>query len=552
MRTILAAAALVLLAIQGVAAFDPSSYFATLSHRSTWADAEKYCSSKKLALCSEEQVCPSGKVVGGTARARGLHWAPIGGSGMNEWVGVGSDNLCQRQSHPVWNDQRKPFKGFVACCAHTGIVPAVLSKWEGFVVKGSSKAIYIIENGFRRRIPDPATFEALGFLWSRVKTIPNPELEAIPLGEALTHLAGGKNSQVYVHPVLKYTHEAGHPWDQYEGYLIKGKGPQIYMMELFEKRVIPDPTTFEAMGFEWGLVKVLPDDLIAQIPTSNPFRKVEGARNSAPYSHPIFNYVHFGRKPGPKLISTTAFTRSLVRRLLEREPTEAELTQIDTAVRKQVPTARIIQRIVTSPEFLSKFHYGPVVDALFNQIFERKADAASRQVAVQLLANAGPTASIRNFAATSLLHSPEYAQRFLAGKGEGAIRNGVAFLFRHILDRKPDSKEWLALQKIAIKQGWAVVIQSLVDSAEYRAKTQEYGLPGKQHDHVYDSIIKRLYRKLLNREADDAGVNGWKQVLNKLGFTAVVDGFLNSREYEELNGAKAFYDEVDQPIEPAL
>jgi len=50
MRTILAAAALVLLAIQGVAAFDPSSYFATLSHRSTWADAEKYCSSKKTSF----------------------------------------------------------------------------------------------------------------------------------------------------------------------------------------------------------------------------------------------------------------------------------------------------------------------------------------------------------------------------------------------------------------------------------------------------------------------------------------------------------------------
>lgn len=56
---------------------------------------------------------------------------------------------------------------------------------EGDLVKGSDPAIYLIERGQRRHIPDPQTFDRMGFNWGSVRTLGDSRLNAIPEGPPL-------------------------------------------------------------------------------------------------------------------------------------------------------------------------------------------------------------------------------------------------------------------------------------------------------------------------------------------------------------------------------
>lgn len=56
------------------------------------------------------------------------------------------------------------------------------------VIRGSSGAIFVIEAGRRRHVPDPATFAALG-LQKELRDVPDASLNAIPLGSPLPRQA---------------------------------------------------------------------------------------------------------------------------------------------------------------------------------------------------------------------------------------------------------------------------------------------------------------------------------------------------------------------------
>ncbi|MCD8489321.1 MAG: S8 family serine peptidase, partial [Desertifilum sp.] len=61
-----------------------------------------------------------------------------------------------------------------------------LPSWRnGALVKGSGDAVYYMENGYRRHIPDGETFTARGFSWVDVQNISDGDLNAIPLGAPL-------------------------------------------------------------------------------------------------------------------------------------------------------------------------------------------------------------------------------------------------------------------------------------------------------------------------------------------------------------------------------
>jgi hypothetical protein len=53
------------------------------------------------------------------------------------------------------------------------------------IMSPTSPAIYLIEGGQRRWIPDPTTFEAMGFRWENVQTLPDVAVNQIPLGPPL-------------------------------------------------------------------------------------------------------------------------------------------------------------------------------------------------------------------------------------------------------------------------------------------------------------------------------------------------------------------------------
>jgi hypothetical protein len=55
----------------------------------------------------------------------------------------------------------------------------------GPVVKGSGPAVYLLENGYRRPVPDPQTFEALGLRADSIRVISDQDLQLIPEASAI-------------------------------------------------------------------------------------------------------------------------------------------------------------------------------------------------------------------------------------------------------------------------------------------------------------------------------------------------------------------------------
>ena len=110
------------------------------------------------------------------------------------------------------------------------------------LVKGSSKAVYLIDQGKKYLIPNPSTFNHWGFHWSEIRTLSDSFLSSIPSAPTLTRLA-------------------------------KGSSKAVYFLENGKKRLIPNPSTFRRLGFQWSSVRTLSDSLISSIPTGSVKRK---------------------------------------------------------------------------------------------------------------------------------------------------------------------------------------------------------------------------------------------------------------------------------------
>ncbi len=53
---------------------------------------------------------------------------------------------------------------------------------DGTLVKGSSAAVYVMENGVRRPFPSAERFEALGYSWDEIMTVSDIQLKGVPAG----------------------------------------------------------------------------------------------------------------------------------------------------------------------------------------------------------------------------------------------------------------------------------------------------------------------------------------------------------------------------------
>jgi Ca2+-binding EF-hand superfamily protein len=75
--------------------------------------------------------------------------------------------------------------------------------------------------------------------------------------------------------------------------------------------------------------------------------------------------------------------------------------------------------------------------------------------------------------------SPEHMRRFFnAGEGATANRNAVATLYRHILARQPDAAGLQAMTDVSNSRGRDAVIDRIVDSPEYTQNFGDWGVPG--------------------------------------------------------------------------
>jgi hypothetical protein len=62
---------------------------------------------------------------------------------------------------------------------------------------------------------------------------------------------------------------------QEEGSLVKGNGPEVYLIEKGARRHIMNEETFRAMGFRWESVRMLPDSQVGRIPLGAPLTLVD-------------------------------------------------------------------------------------------------------------------------------------------------------------------------------------------------------------------------------------------------------------------------------------
>ena len=111
---------------------------------------------------------------------------------------------------------------------------------DGTLLKASGPEIDRMEGSQRRWIPDPPTFNCMGLNWGAVKTISDSEWSQIPKGAPYPSRA--------------------------DGTLLQGSGPQVYVMTTCQRHWIPDPDTFNALGYNWSAIQRVADTDLTAIP----------------------------------------------------------------------------------------------------------------------------------------------------------------------------------------------------------------------------------------------------------------------------------------------
>lgn len=104
--------------------------------------------------------------------------------------------------------------------------------------------VFYIRQGKKEPIPNWNVFTRQGWEIGQVKNISQQELDNIPTG-----------------PIFLGNHEV---------VALPGPGGTTYEIENGQKRPIPDPETFAALGYSWSELVRLPPDQMASIPDGPP------------------------------------------------------------------------------------------------------------------------------------------------------------------------------------------------------------------------------------------------------------------------------------------
>jgi hypothetical protein len=122
---------------------------------------------------------------------------------------------------------------------------------DGTLIKEQNDpAVYYIEGGKRMHIQTEQSFNAYGFSFNNIRVVPDGALANIPLGQPLP----------LVPPSLPP-----------HGTLIKEQNnPAVYYIEDGKRRHIQTEQSFNAHGFSFNNIRVVPDGALANIPLGEP------------------------------------------------------------------------------------------------------------------------------------------------------------------------------------------------------------------------------------------------------------------------------------------
>ena len=215
-----------------------------------------------------------------------------------------------------------------------------------------------------------------------------------------------------------------------------------------------------------------------------------------------------------------------------------------------------------------------IVSDLDKQLLERSPDTASGGMAQRLAARRVTVAGLVREAVTS----SEHAQRFLwppvvvsayrdvmgraptqdelrsdtielaagretvpaliaqiAGRASSNEQDAVRLLYRRLLGRDPDPLGLQGFAQLAERQGIGAVAQQIVNGPEYDQRVGTSGLPSHNLE-PYQDAVRVLYRHMLARTPDPIGLQAYAEVGASSGFNAVVDQIIASAEYQRSFG----------------
>jgi hypothetical protein len=121
---------------------------------------------------------PDGNFVLYDSRGR-AQWSSRTWGNPGAWLLLQNDGnlvLYNAQNRPLWATNTVQ-RDFVSGWQDGALLQAI----------GDAK-VYVVENGKRRLIPDPQTFEARGYRWEDIHHLTQGTLERVPLGDPLAHV----------------------------------------------------------------------------------------------------------------------------------------------------------------------------------------------------------------------------------------------------------------------------------------------------------------------------------------------------------------------------
>jgi hypothetical protein len=107
--------------------------------------------------------------------------------------------------------------------------------------------VFVIQNGKKCGIPGWDVFEAYGYRWDDVREIDQTAFNKIPAGPVIPPFSGNLPDGTLIQ--------------------LKGGQPAAYVIQNGKKCYIPDPTTFEARGYQWNNIRQIDQATFNAIPT---------------------------------------------------------------------------------------------------------------------------------------------------------------------------------------------------------------------------------------------------------------------------------------------
>jgi hypothetical protein len=165
-----------------------------------------------------------------------------------------------------------------------------------------------------------------------------------------------------------------------------------------------------------------------------------------------------------------------------------------------------------------------VVDDVYQQVLERSADEASAGM-TQALASGRMT--VRDIVA-QVAKSPEHGEQFF-------WKPAVSALYRRLLGREADAEGLESFTQLARRDGLQAVDRAIVYSPEFAQRGKPIAM-ANGYESEYQAGVRSLYRHVLGRDPDPAGLADLTRIAERQGFDAVVDRMVASAEYMQLYG----------------